>query len=152
MTKKLYFDMDGTVADLYGTDGWLNALRTEQAGLFKGLKPLVDMEELKVVCEQLIKEGWEIGIITWLPIGATKEYYDLCTQEKIEWANKNMPYVNEIFAQVYGTPKQAATNHARLMILVDDNEEVRKMWETPKQRKTIDATKNIIEELKKLLA
>ena len=26
MTKAIYFDMDGTIADLYGVDGWLDSL------------------------------------------------------------------------------------------------------------------------------
>ena len=27
MTKAIYFDMDGTIADLYAVDGWLDMLR-----------------------------------------------------------------------------------------------------------------------------
>ena len=150
--KKIYFDMDGTVADLYGREGWHMALRTEQAGLFKNLEPLHDMDELKVICEELITNGWEIGIITWLPIGATKEYQEICTAEKIEWANRYMPYVTEIFAQVYGTPKHTAPERkAKIQVLVDDNDEVREIWKTPKQRKAIDAKDNMLEKLKELL-
>lgn len=152
MTKKIYFDMDGTVADLYGTEGWLEGLRTERAGLFRNLKPLVDMNALAIICNKLIAQGYEIGIITWLPIDATIEYQTIATKEKIEWANEFMPYVKEIYAQVYGTPKQKApTKKARVQILVDDNEEVRQMWETPIQRKTINAKENILKELENLL-
>ena len=27
MTKAIYFDMDGTIADLYAVDGWLDKLK-----------------------------------------------------------------------------------------------------------------------------
>lgn len=150
--KRLYFDMDGTVADLYGSDDWLNKLRNEIPGAFANLAPLHDMTELERICKALIADGWEIGIITWLPIGASKEYQEICTKEKIEWANKYMPYVTEILAQVYGTPKHNASKRAKIQILVDDNDEVRETWETPVQRKAIDAKVNMLDELKKLLA
>ena len=29
MTNAIYFDMDGTIADLYGFDGWLDYLHAE---------------------------------------------------------------------------------------------------------------------------
>ena len=29
MTKAIYFDMDGTIANFYGVDGWLNDLINE---------------------------------------------------------------------------------------------------------------------------
>lgn len=48
--KKIYFDMDGTVADLYGEKNWLDNLRKEVCGSFINLRPLVDMTELAMVC------------------------------------------------------------------------------------------------------
>lgn len=63
-----------------------------------------------------------------------------------------MPWVTEFYAQTYGEPKQSAPTHrAAQMILVDDNAEVRAKWNTAKQRTSIDATKNIIKKLEKLL-
>lgn len=150
--KKIYFDMDGTVADLYGSDNWLDNLRNERAGVFNNLFPLVDMDELAIICHQLMNNGYSFGIITWLPMGASYEYERVCEQEKREWANEFMPWVSEFYAQSYGVPKQyAPIKRAQNMVLIDDNTEVRAMWNTEKQRTSIDATKNIIEELKKLL-
>ena len=31
MERKIYFDMDGTIADLYGVDNWLEMLINEDA-------------------------------------------------------------------------------------------------------------------------
>ena len=150
--KKIYFDMDGTVADLYGSDNWLDNLRNERNGVFNNLFPLVDMDELAIICHQLMNNGYSFGIITWLPMGASYEYERVCEQEKREWANEFMPWVSEFYAQSYGVPKQyAPIKRAQNMVLIDDNTEVRAMWNTEKQRTSIDATKNIIEELKKLL-
>lgn len=146
--KKIYFDMDGTVYDLYGMENWLEMLRNEEKGAFTLGNALVNMDELKEVCLRLIAKGYQIGIITWLPMGASLEYCEICTKEKREWAEKNMPYISEFYALEYGVPKQyAPARRAAEMWLVDDNKEVREMWITEKQRKAIDATENIINAL-----
>lgn len=146
--KKIYFDMDGTVYDLYGMTNWLFRLKNEIQGTFTLGNALVDMDELKEVCLKLITKGYQIGIITWLPMGASLEYCEICTKEKREWAEKNMPYISEFYALEYGVPKQyAPARRAAEMWLVDDNKEVREMWVTEKQRKAIDATENIINAL-----
>lgn len=152
MTKVIYFDMDGTVADLYGTEKWLENLVNERAGTFADLAPMVDMVELRKVCGELMLQGWQFGVITWLPMQASKEYEEVCAREKREWANKYLPWITEFYAQTYGVPKQyAPVKRAGRMVLVDDNDEVREMWTTAVQRTAIDAKGNIVEELKKLL-
>lgn len=150
--KKIYFDMDGTVYDLYGMDNWLEMLRNEEKGAFTKGHPLVDMEVLQDICLCLIANGYQIGIITWLPMGASLEYCEVCTEEKRKWAEKNMPYISEFYALEYGTPKQyAPARRAAEMWLVDDSKEVREMWVTEKQRKAIDANDNIIKALERIL-
>ena len=146
--KKIYFDLDGTVYDLYGMENWLEMLRNEERGAFTNGNPLVDMERLADMCLMLINNGFQIGVITWLPMGASLEYQEVCTQEKRKWVEKNMPYVSEFYALEYGTPKQyAPAKRAKEMWLIDDSREVREMWVTEKQRKAIDANDDIIEAL-----
>lgn len=150
--KKIYFDMDGTVADLYGEKNWLDNLRNEREGSFINLRPLVDMNELAMVCHQLMNLGYSFGVITWLPMGASYEFERVCEEEKRAWIEEFMPWVSEFYAQSYGVPKQyAPSKRAAEMILVDDNAEVRAMWNTEVQRSSIDATQDIIKELRKLL-
>ncbi len=152
MKKTIYFDMDGTVADLYNSTGWLDKLENQEVGVFKDLAPMVDMIELENVCNRLQAQGWTIGVITWLPMRASELYEIECTEEKNLWISKHMPYVQEMYCQPYGVPKQhAPRQQSEHMVLVDDNQEVREMWENNRNRVTIDATKNIIEELNKLL-
>lgn len=150
--KKIYFDMDGTVANLYGEKNWLDNLRNEREGSFINLRPLVDMNELAMVCHQLMNLGYSFGVITWLPMGASYEFERVCEEEKRAWVEEFMPWVSEFYAQSYGVPKQyAPSKRAAEMILVDDNAEVRAMWNTEVQRSSIDATQDIIKELRKLL-
>lgn len=150
--KKIYFDMDGTVADLYGEKNWLDNLRNEREGSFINLRPLIDMNELAMVCHQLMNLGYSFGVITWLPMGASYEFERVCEEEKRAWVEEFMPWVSEFYTQSYGVPKQyAPSKRAAEMILVDDNAEVRAMWNTEVQRSSIDATQDIIKELRKLL-
>ena len=144
--------MDGTVYDLYSIPNWLEMFRNEQEGVFTKGCALVDMDGLKKLCLKLISIGYQIGIITWLPMGASPEYMEVCTKEKYLWVKNNMPYVSEFYAQEYGTPKQyAPAKRAAEMWLIDDNKEVREMWVTEKQRKAIDANEDILEALEKMI-
>lgn len=151
MNKVIYFDMDGTVADLYGVDNWLEKLRAFDESPYIEAKPLVDMVALEKVCRKLISQGYEIGIITWLSKGSNEQYDKKVIQAKYEWFEYYMPYVSSYHPIAYGIPKQKVAKRVKEMWLVDDNFEVRQMWNTPKIRKSIDATKDIIAELWKLV-
>lgn len=150
MNKVIYFDMDGTVADLYNVPNWLEKLRSFDESPYIEAKPLVNMHELEKVCMALINKGYHIGVITWLSKDSNKLYDQKVTKAKFEWLQNYMPYITQYQAISYGIPKQKAVKKSSLMILVDDNANVRKMWDTPKTRKSIDATKDIISELWKL--
>ena len=151
MAKAIYFDMDGTVADLYGVPNWLHKLRTCDPTPYIEAKPLCDMKKLAEVCNILINGGYTIGIITWLSKDSTPDYDNAVTMAKTEWAQHHMPFVNEFHAIPYGVPKHTVVKRYAEMWLVDDNAEVRAEWETPKQRKTINANEDIIAELWKLV-
>ena len=45
----IYFDMDGTIADLYGVENWLPKLRAEDASPYAEATPLTDMENLQLL-------------------------------------------------------------------------------------------------------
>ena len=135
MSIKVYFDMDGTVADLYGQPDWLQMLRTETAGAFTDCKPLFNPADFYAVVNRLLFAGVQFGVITWLPMQASAEYEEICTAEKKAWCEKWMPFITEFSAQSYGIPKQKAIKkHAKTEILIDDNAEVGAIWKTTKQR------------------
>jgi 5'(3')-deoxyribonucleotidase len=151
MAKKIFFDMDGTIADLYNEENWLSRLQNEQKGLFRNLKLMHDKNKLTKVFNDLIELGFEIEVITWTPKNASQDYVKIVEEEKKEWIQEHFPIIKNIHCLAYGVPKQKAKyKKAKLEILVDDNLEVVEMWNTPKQRKSIIANHNLIANLQTL--
>jgi len=128
---KIYFDLDGTVYDLYSVANWEYKLRHSDASVFTDGRAMTDMAVLGKRLQDV-----EIGVITWLPKESTQEYRDECTQKKLYWIAENMPYVTEIHVLEYGTPKHSVGTIED--ILVDDNAKVLEDW-IAAGRKVIDA-------------
>lgn len=148
-TKVIVFDMDGTIADLYGVEGWLPMLRAENPKPYEIAKPMYNMNELIEILNALKEIGYIIAITSWLSMNASKEYNNAVRQAKRQWLDENnFPY-DEIHLVKYGTTKANCTRHlGGYQILVDDNEKVRQGWNLGG---TINAQENIIEHLKALL-
>ena len=148
-TKVLVFDMDGTIADLYGVENWLADLRSENPRPYIVARPMYDMDNLTLTLELLQMLGWKIVVTSWLAKGSTKAYDEEVRKAKREWLEKyNFPF-DEIHLVKYGTTKANCTRKlGGYQILVDDNAEVRKGWHLGD---TINANENIIEKLVDLL-
>ncbi len=125
--KRIAFDMDGTIADLYGSNNWLKKLRGEES-VFTDLEPMLNMLELNSVLRQLKSKGYEIMVITWLPMYATKEYKALCRADKKQWLQEFLPEVEEHHIVRYGAPKTRVTKGLEDCLLFDDVEEIRNKW------------------------
>ena len=155
MTTKIYFDLDGTVYDLYNVENWEPKLRAENADVFNEGNFIGDYTRFITVCTELVKKGVQFGVITWLPMQATEEYERECAEVKREWVKKFMPFVTEFTAQTYGIPKQnAIIKRAKRMYLLDDNAEVCEIWKTEKMRIAINVNRGeltTIEALEKIL-
>ena len=149
MNKTLVFDMDGTIADLYGVDNWLEEIRAENPRPYEVAKPIYDMVAMYTLLMSLKACGWRIVVTSWLAKYSSKEYDRLTRDAKIAWLEKyNFPY-DEIHLVKYGTTKANCTRRlGGFQILVDDNAEVRNGWTLGK---TINANENIIEQLLELL-
>lgn len=147
--KFLVFDMDGTIADLYGIDNWLESLKAEDPTPYIKAQPFYKPEVLNTVLKDLKKQNWTIIVTTWLSKGSSKEYDRLVREAKLAWLDKhNFPY-DEVHLVKYGTTKANCTRkHKGFQILIDDNEKVRKGWNLGA---TIDANMDIIDELEKLI-
>jgi hypothetical protein len=149
MDRAIVFDMDGTVADFYGVNGWLNDLENENTRPYDIAEPLYDMEVLNALLDVLKLQGWRIIITTWLSRGASVDFENATRESKKAWLKKYGFQYDEIHLVRYGTTKANATRRlGGFQVLVDDNEQVRKGWHLGA---TIDANKNIIDELFKLL-
>ena len=127
--KAIYFDMDGTIANLYGVENWLDMLRSENALPYESAAPLVRMSQLARLLNKLQAEGYIIGIISWLAKDSTESYDLEVKKAKINWLRNHLKSVNfdEIKIVPYGTPKEKIVDYPN-GILFDDEEQNRKNW------------------------
>ena len=130
MVKAIYFDMDGTIADLYGVDGWLDNLIAEQTKPYLMAKSLVDMRKLGSLLNHLQKIGYHIGIVSWLSKNGTEQYNDRVTKAKLAWLEKHIGSVHwdEIAIVEYGFTKSKAVQYPQ-GILFDDEVNNRIEWD-----------------------
>lgn len=149
MNRTLVFDMDGTIANLYGVENWLTDLRSESDRPYRVAEPMYKMDELNAILNTLKSKGWKIAVTTWLAKDATKEYDNLVRVAKKDWLDFfNFPY-DELHMVKYGTTKANCTRHHKgYQVLVDDNAKVRNGWTLGN---TINANENILTELLKLI-
>lgn len=152
-TKELIFDMDGTIADLYSVDKWLEKLRAEDASPYREARPLYDTDVLNTVLDLLKGIGYRVVIVSWCAKGSTRAYDKAVKRAKLEWLDKvKFPY-DEVHIVKYGTPKQRFIK-SHTSILVDDNDDVQSSFLKSirgREKKVIDAKGNIVEQLVNLL-
>lgn len=124
---KIWFDMDGTLADLYAVDGWLDALRARDTHPYEVAKPMIDTLALASLLNDAKAHGHEVGVISWGAKDATAEYNARVAIAKREWLARMLPTVtwNTIRIVEYGTDKRTATGGG---ILFDDEEPNRNAW------------------------
>jgi hypothetical protein len=146
MTKAIYFDMDGTIANFYGVPNWLECLVASDPTPYRVAKPLVNMSALARLLNRLQAEGWHIGIVSWLSKNGTDGFNEIVTNAKMEWLHRHLRSVewNEIKIVPYGTPKQEVVKFSG-GLLFDDEAHNRYNWDG-----TAYDVENILEILKGL--
>lgn len=129
MKKMVWFDMDGTIANLYAVEGWLDMLRAFDATPYAEAEVMLNMNLFARYLNKLQKLGYGIGIISWLSKYPTPEYDELVTSAKLEWLSQHLASVtfDEIHIVSYGTPKQDFMETDE-DILFDDEEPNRDNW------------------------
>ena len=129
MAKAIYFDMDGTIADLYGVEGWLDMLRASDPTPYRIAKPLLNMRSLARRLNTLQRKGYTLGIISWLSKDCSPAYAEEITQAKREWLAKHLGSVkwDELHFVAYGTRKSEVARIGQ-GILFDDDEGNREEW------------------------
>ena len=153
MMKMIVWDMDGTMADLYGVKDWLPMLRAEKPAPYLLAEPMWDMVELAEILTQFQQRGVEIRVVTWLSKDSSEEYKEAVRESKRDWLKHyNFP-CDHFHGVAYGATKADSVrkylNKDETAILIDDNAKVRRGWHLGE---TIDPTAcDLIEVLKNLL-
>ena len=129
MNITINFDMDGTIADLYGVENWLDMLAAEDTTPYEDALPLLRLSALARRLNNLQRHGYHIAIISWLSKTGSAEYNERVTEAKLGWLAQHMPSVNwdAIHIVPHGTPKQNFCGNP-LDILFDDEAKNRENW------------------------
>lgn len=166
MAKTVWFDMDGTLYDLYNIPGWLELLQLEEPGIFRHGQPMYNPFFIRQAILALIAHGWQVGVITWAPKGVTEEepFFIETKRAKQEWLRRHYPELLENFYCLpYGESKSVcACDHWKkrsldpdmgVQILVDDNMLVRDEWVDGWEThfKAIDANSDYVKTLEGLV-
>ena len=123
------FDMDGTIADLYGVENWLPMLIAEDTTPYAVARPLLHLSTLARKLNTLQRAGYRLAVISWLSKSGSEAYNEAVTTVKLNWLAKHLPSVNwdEIHIVPYGTPKEKYCYTAH-DVLFDDEEKNRRAW------------------------
>lgn len=125
---KIWFDMDGTIADLYGVDNWLEMLMAHDETPYAIAKPLINLSVLARLMNKVQREGFEICIVSALAKDSTAEYDERVQNAKIKWLANHLKSVhfNEIrFVPYWYTKNNVNTGSD---ILFDDEERHLEKW------------------------
>ena len=101
---RICFDMDGTIANLYGVEGWLDDLIAGNVRPYREAKTMVNMNVLARKLNKLQKAGNKIVVISWLSKSGNDEYNEAVAEVKKAWLRKHLASVafDEINIVKYG--------------------------------------------------
>ena len=118
--KKIYLDMDGTIANLYEQKNWLERLQKEDTTIFLECQPLISESEL---LRLFPPKYYEIIILSMTPYNCSKEYHNQVIEQKNQWLDIHFPLLKKRIYKKYGNNKNL--KNSANAILIDDNETIR---------------------------
>jgi hypothetical protein len=120
--------MDGTIADLYAVEGWLDYLKAENTFPYDNARPMLNFSQFARLLHKVQRKGWQIGVISWTSKNGSDLYNGAVALSKICWLHKHLPSVQWDMIKVvnYGTNKYMATGGG---LLFDDEERNRTEWQ-----------------------
>lgn len=125
---KIWLDMDGTIADLYSVEGWLNDLENHNERPYREAKPLVRMCVLARLLNKAQRNGFEICVVTALSKNSNKEYDERVIEAKKVWLRTHLKSVK--FDEVRFVPYTFTKNDVNSGndILFDDEARHLEAW------------------------
>ncbi len=129
MMRTIWWDMDGTIANLYAVENWLPMLQAEDTTPYTEAKVMWNMSQLARLMNQVQKLGYKLGIISWTSKGGSDLYNIAVDTAKREWLDTHLASVNFDYVYIvkYGTPKSLVMQDED-DILFDDEEPNRDAW------------------------
>lgn len=118
---KIYLDMDGTIADTYAVNDWLDCLLNEDVTPYEQAKPMCSPQKLALRLRRLKERGFSIGIVTWMSKANPSKAFQMRTRRtKLKWLKENIPFeFDEFHCQKYGEDK-GKWNDGEQNYLIDD--------------------------------
>lgn len=125
---KIWFDMDGTIADLYGVNGWLDMLIAYDETPYAVAKPLVNLNTLAKLIHKAQRNGFEVCIVSALSKNSTPAYDEKVKTAKMRWLKKHLASVK--FDEIHFVPYTFTKNDVNTGndILFDDEERHLTAW------------------------
>lgn len=144
----IYFDMDGTIADLYSVNNWCFRITHNDATPYQQAKPLINLKKLSNIIKSFQALGIVVGVISWSAKGATAEFTREVKKAKKKWCNDFGLCFDEFHVVKYNTPKWKIAK-IKNAILIDDDSSNCFEWTKKLGYPTINpTTENILEKLK----
>lgn len=142
------FDMDGTIADLYAVENWLEKLRAYDASPYAEATPLLRLSTLAYYIHKAQRAGIKVNIVSWLSKDPDPDYGEAVAEAKKAWLEKHLPSVvfDAIIIVPYGTPKHEIAHG----ILFDDEKPNRDAWKNADDSNYAFSPEYIMEVLKNL--
>lgn len=144
---KIWFDMDGTIADLYGVENWLEMLTSYDETPYAIAKAIVNLSLLARLMNKAQKLGYEICIISALAKNSNEDYDNRVKNAKIKWLATHLKSVQ--FDEIKFVPYWFTKNNVNCGddILFDDENRHLEKWTG-----TAIHAEKMIESLKALVA
>ena len=127
--RTIWWDMDGTIANLYAVENWLPMLLAEDTTPYTEAEVMWNMSQLARLMNQVQKLGYKLGIISWTAKNGTASYNEAVKRAKLNWLKEHLASVSwdQICVVSYGTPKSLVMQ-TEDDILFDDEEPNRTAW------------------------
>ena len=126
------FDMDGTIADFYGVENWLDALRSYSDRPYREAAPMMNFSVLARQLNAAQRKGAKLVIISWASKCCNPVFFaDICMAKR-NWLAEHLPSVHwdEVHIVPYGTNKAEICGvDGENFFLFDDEERNRTQWE-----------------------
>lgn len=149
MKGYIWFDMDGTIADFYNVEGWLNDLENFSVRPYEEAKMIYPFVDFIETLGELKLKGYKLGVVSWLAKNPDKVYAQRVTLAKEKWLKKYLisDLLDTVIIAPYGTNKSKLCEEYGKGILVDDEKPNLDSWQNGK---TINANENILKILQKM--